>query len=124
MDEKWYEGPFKPDGLDDSKALIYAWDIYDRITGKLKDRYVGKAKRGAKRPTKHYARNVKRWLADDDYRPSKSKSFRAVHIALGMAIRAGDRIVLKFVRDIPDGENINQMEREQIVLLAATLNRK
>jgi len=124
MSERWYEGPFKPADLDESKALIYAWDIYDRETGELKDRYVGKAKGGAKRPTTHYRRNINKWLAKENYRPSKPKAFRAVHIALGMAIIAGDRIVLNFVCDIPAGANINQIEREQIVLLAATLNRR
>lgn len=110
-------------GVDESKALIYAWDILDRSTGALKDRYVGKASGGAGRPRKQYRRNVIRMIAGKHYRLNKPEAFRAIHVALGAAVRSGDRIVLRFVRNVAAHEDINKVEREQIALLGATLNK-
>jgi hypothetical protein len=112
----------KPD-LDETKALIYSWSIFDRQTGELKGRYVGKAKGGSGRPRKHYRRNVVRMLADGRYRLNKPTGFRAIHIALGEAVTAGDRIVLSFLCNIRADEDINQIERQYILSEGATLNR-
>ncbi|EJM96374.1 hypothetical protein PMI40_04606 [Herbaspirillum sp. YR522] len=109
--------------VDESKPLIYAWDIIDRETGELKGRYVGKAMGGSGRPRKQYRRNVVRMLAGKRYRLAKPDAFRAIHVALGAAVTAGDRIVLSFLCNVADGEDINKIERSYIQSHAPTLNR-
>ena len=52
-----------PGSVNPSAALIYKWEIKDG-SGNLQGLYIGKAKGGAKRPTKHYRRNVNRLLAE------------------------------------------------------------
>ncbi|EJL6500049.1 hypothetical protein NMS05_003530, partial [Vibrio cholerae] len=95
------------------KALIYMWEIYDK-TDVLVGRYVGKAKNGAKRPLKHYKRNVARLIAGKPYRKSNPNSYRVVHKALADAVDKNYVIKLYFLANINEGEDINQVEQALI----------
>ncbi|ENO1697950.1 MULTISPECIES: hypothetical protein [Vibrio] len=100
-------------GVNPDKALIYMWEIYDK-TDVLVGRYVGKAKNGAKRPLKHYKRNVARLIAGKPYRKSNPNSYRVVHKALADAVDKNYVIKLYFLANISEGEDINQVEQALI----------
>ncbi|EJL6339749.1 hypothetical protein EEJ34_13385 [Vibrio cholerae] len=100
-------------GVNPDKALIYMWEIYDR-SDVLVGRYVGKAKNGAKRPLKHYKRNVARLIAGQPYRKSNPNSYRVVHKALADAVDKNYVIKLYFLANINEGEDINQVEQTLI----------
>ncbi|EJL6633852.1 GIY-YIG domain-containing protein [Vibrio cholerae] len=100
-------------GVNPDKALIYMWEIYDK-TDVLVGRYVGKAKNGAKRPLKHYKRNVARLSAGKPYRKSNPNSYRVVHKALADAVDKNYVIKLYFLANINEGEDINQVEQALI----------
>ncbi|BCK25945.1 hypothetical protein QTU67_003743 [Vibrio cholerae] len=100
-------------GVNPDKALIYMWEIYDK-TDVLVGRYVGKAKNGAKRPLKHYKRNVARLIAGKPYRKSNPNSYRVVHKALADAVDKNYVIKLYFLANINEGEDINQVEQALI----------
>ncbi|ENM3843969.1 GIY-YIG domain-containing protein [Vibrio cholerae] len=100
-------------GVNPDKALIYMWEIYDK-TDVLVGRYVGKAKNGAKRPLKHYKRNVARLIAGKPYRKSNPNSYRVVHKALADAVDKNYVIKLYFLANINEGEDINQVEQTLI----------
>ncbi|MFO4643473.1 hypothetical protein V5H01_17755 [Vibrio cholerae] len=100
-------------GVNPDKALIYMWEIYDK-TDVLIGRYVGKAKNGAKRPLKHYKRNVARLIAGKPYRKSNPNSYRVVHKALADAVDKNYVIKLYFLANINEGEDINQVEQALI----------
>ena len=96
--------------IDTSSALIYMWEIKDS-DDELLGRYVGKAKGGAKRPMKHYKRNVMRFLSGKPYRKSKPDGYRQVHIALAAATKLEHKISLTFLRNVTALENINDVEQ-------------
>ncbi|WP_217527372.1 MULTISPECIES: hypothetical protein [Vibrio] len=100
-------------GVNPDKALIYMWEIYDK-TDVLVGRYVGKAKNGAKRPLKHYKRNVARLIAGKPYRKSNPNSYRVVHKALADAVDKNYVIKLYFLANINEGEDINKVEQALI----------
>ncbi|AWB72103.1 hypothetical protein FG135_17890 [Vibrio cholerae] len=100
-------------GVNPDKALIYMWEIYDK-TDVLVGRYVGKAKNGARRPLKHYKRNVARLIAGKPYRKSNPNSYRVVHKALADAVDKNYVIKLYFLANINEGEDINQVEQALI----------
>jgi len=100
-------------GVNPDKALIYMWEIYDK-SDVLVGRYVGKAKNGAKRPLKHYKRNVARLIAGKPYRKSNPNSYRVVHKALADAVDKNYVIKLYFLANINEGEDINQVEQALI----------
>ncbi|WP_244298239.1 hypothetical protein [Aliivibrio finisterrensis] len=102
-----------PHNIDFNKPLIYMWQIYD-LNGEVVGRYIGKAKNGAKRPLKHYKRNVERLLSGKPYRKSKPEGFRRVHIALANAVESGHNIQLSFLVNIGDGQDINEVESSLI----------
>jgi len=112
----------RADGVDLKKPLLYMWEIFDRLTGKSKGRYVGKAKRGARRPCRHYSRNVRNLLAKEAYRPSNKEGYRLIHRALARAVEADDRIVLTLLRNVNEDEDINVAEQRAIQIAGATLN--
>ncbi|EJL6481869.1 hypothetical protein O1D88_003546 [Vibrio cholerae] len=101
------------EGVNKDKALIYMWEIYDK-TDVLVGRYVGKAKNGAKRPLKHYKRNVARLIAGKPYRKSNPNGYRVVHKALADAVDKNYVIKLYFLANINEGEDINQVEQALI----------
>lgn len=100
-----------PCAVDEGRALIYLWEVYDG------DRviycYVGKAHRGAKRPRKHYQRNVANLLGDRPYRRSNPGGYREVHRSLAVAARKGYRVTLRFLRSVEPHENIDEIERQE-----------
>ncbi|OZI63303.1 hypothetical protein [Bordetella genomosp. 11] len=109
-------------GIDESKPLLYQWEIHDVRTGELKGRYIGKAVRGSGRPLSQYRRNVLNLLAGLPYRRNKPDGFRRVHRALADAVIKGDRITLTLLRNVPLGEDINEAERQAIRRFNCTLN--
>jgi hypothetical protein len=98
--------------VDDAKPLIYLWEVFDH-QGKLLYCYVGKAKNGASRPLKHYARNVRNLLLCRPYRKGKQEKFRHVHRQLARAMQSQHRIVLTLIRNVMPNEDINAVEREE-----------
>lgn len=100
-------------GVNSDQALIYMWEIYD-YTGVIVGRYVGKAKNGARRPLKHYKRNVNRLLLGKAYRKSKPNGYRAVHKALAQAVKKNQEIKLCFLTNIETGDDINLIEQTLI----------
>jgi hypothetical protein len=101
---------FEPAAVDQSKPLIYLWEILD-LTGVVQYRYVGKASAGAERPLRHYVRNVRNLLGGKPYRRGKPDRFRTVHIRLADAMRRGWPVRLRLLRNVRDGEDINSIER-------------
>lgn len=93
--------------------LIYMWEIKNG-NGKILGCYVGKAKTGARRPRRHYARNVVNFLNDKPYRKNNPKGYRKVHIALAHAEKSRFRITLSFLCNIQPHENINILEKWHI----------
>ncbi|HHX8547069.1 TPA: hypothetical protein ACVO3J_004590, partial [Vibrio alginolyticus] len=100
-------------GVDSEQALIYMWEIYDN-NDVLVGRYVGKAKNGARRPLKHYKRNVERLLKGRPYRKSNPDGYRVVHKVLAEAVDKEQIIKLYFLTNIDDGDDINQVEQAMI----------
>jgi hypothetical protein len=110
------------DGVDETKPLLYQWEIHDAQTGQLLARYIGKAVRGGRRPLRHYARNVRRLIAQLPYRKNNPNGFRRVHHALAEAVTAGNRITLTLLRNVGPNEDINDAERTAIHASNCTLN--
>lgn len=108
--------------VDETKPLLYMWEIHDARTGELRGRYIGKAGGGSRRPLRQYSRNVRRLLASLPYRKGKPEGFRRVHYALATAVEKGDRITLTLLRNIQPGEDINEAERIAISASNCTLN--
>ena len=108
---------FVPDAIDQTEPLIYAWEIRDR-SGKLRYRYVGKAKGGAERPLKHYGRNVANLLAGRPYRRSKPDDFRTVHRRLADAAEWEWSVTLRLVSNVGPSEDIDRVESSYISQLA------
>jgi hypothetical protein len=100
--------------VDDTKPLIYLWEVIDHDDG-LVYCYVGKAKNGAGRPQKHYARNVRNLFLGRPYRKGKQENFRQVHRQLALAMQSQHRIVLRLIRNVMPNEDINTVEREEQV---------
>ena len=98
-------------GVDPDAPLIYMWEIRDD-TGNLTGRYIGKANGGAKRPTRHYSRNVNRLLAGKPYR--NGKPYRRIHFALAEAVRLGHDISLSYLCNVSDTNQIFQIEARYI----------
>ena len=104
-----------PSAVDPGLPLIYLWEIR-RPGGELVGRYVGKAKGGAGRPRRHYARNVRNVLAGRPYRKGKPAQFRRIHLALAEAERLGHHVTLAFLCNVGSHENINEIEQLHIQL--------
>ena len=109
-------------GTDETRPLLYQWEIHDAKTGELHGRYVGKSSAGSRRPRKDYARNVRLLPGGLAYRKGKPDKYRSVHRALAEAVRNGDRITLTLLRNVAPGEDINEAERASIRALNRTLN--
>ena len=97
-------------GTDPDRPLIYLWEIVG-LEGEVVGRYVGKASRGARRPRTHYTRNVNNILAGRPYRKGKPDEFRKIHRTMAEALKAGCKLRLSFLSNIPAGENINAIEQ-------------
>lgn len=97
--------------IDVKAPLIYMWEIHD-AENTLVGRYIGKANGGEKRPTRHYARNVARYLAGEPYR--NGKQYRRVHLALAAAHSAGHRISLSYLCNVHEDQNIFEVEKGYI----------
>jgi hypothetical protein len=95
--------------VDPTRPLIYFWEIRDEAGG-IVYRYVGKAKGGADRPRKAYRANVTNLLAGREYRPGK-EAFRRVHEQMARAVRNGHAVTLRLLCNVPDGDDINKLER-------------
>ncbi|MEP3329222.1 hypothetical protein [Sedimentitalea sp.] len=89
---------FDPNGADLDAPLIYLWVLH-WPDGRQK-RYVGKAQGGARRPRRHYARNVRNLLAGRPYRKNKPDQFRAVHRAMADCIQTGGTMVLRILENV------------------------
>ena len=96
-------------GADPELPLIYLWEIL-ATDGDLVYWYVGKAKGGARRPRKHYSRNVKNLLHGRPYQKGKPDNFRLVHRKLAEATRCGHTLRLSFIDNVAEGENIDEAE--------------
>ncbi|MBK0115611.1 MULTISPECIES: hypothetical protein [unclassified Delftia] len=103
-----------PHCIDENMALIYMWEIRRFDTNELLGRYVGKAARGAKRPRKHYSRNVSNRLLGRPYRKSEPNGYRRVHIALADAERQQHTVTLQFLCNVQSDEDINEIEQLHI----------
>lgn len=99
--------------IDEFSPLIYMWEIYTQ-EGVLVGRYVGKAKNGAKRPQKHYQRNIRNFLAGKPYRKGNPEGYRKIHRALAEATQKDYQITLQYICNINEYENINDIERKYI----------
>ncbi len=97
--------------IDPTQPLIYLWEILDSH-GEVGYRYVGRASRGAKRPRKHYRRNVNNLLLGNPYRKNKPDEFRPVHRDLAEAVKSGQTIRLSFICNVLPHENIDVIERK------------
>ena len=106
---------YDQNGCDESRPLIYVWYIGEH-------RYVGKSKRGADRPRKHYRLNVERYLAGLSYRKGKPDGWRRVHCAMFEAVEKGWPMTLRLVTNV-EGD-IFAAEREWQQKLNADLNDK
>lgn len=100
-----------PSNVDVAAPLIYMWQIHD-TGGVLIGRYIGKANGGDKRPTRHYARNVERYLEGKPYR--NGKHYRRVHLALAAAVRSGHAISLSYLCNVGEDQDIFEVERQHI----------
>ncbi|HME23859.1 MAG TPA: hypothetical protein VKI44_21450 [Acetobacteraceae bacterium] len=100
-------------GVDCSKPGIYRWDIEGAGV------YIGKY-RSISRPTKQYARNVRRLRAGLPYH-IKGSDYRRVHKALAEADANGKRIVLTILANAKLAD-LNQVEQEYIRWERANLN--
>ncbi|MDR3429263.1 MULTISPECIES: hypothetical protein [Silvimonas] len=112
---------FLSQNVDQTRPLLYLWEIIDLDTGKLLHSYVGKAKGGSSRPLKHYRRNVANLLANKPYRKGSPDGFRASHRALAQAVTTGHRIVLTLLYNV-DIEKINEAESREILKRQPDLN--
>jgi hypothetical protein len=101
-------------GIDTSAGLIYMWEIRSRISDELLGRYIGKASKGEKRPLTHYTRNVANLLAGKPYRKDSPNGYRRIHHALANASRENHRVTLRFLTNISNSEDINELERRLI----------
>lgn len=97
--------------INKTAPLIYMWEISDR-DGRVTGRYIGKANRGDKRPTRHYSRNVNKLLRNEPYK--NGKNYRRVHFALAEAVKAGDKITLSFLCNVSEEEDIFKVEGRYI----------
>ena len=104
---------FEGGAVDEVQPLIYMWEIRNHA-GQLIGRYVGKAKAGANRPRKHYARNVANILAGKPYRKGNPDGYRRVHRALAEAERLGYVLTLSFLCNVNQEETINEAEQRCI----------
>ena len=100
-----------PSDVDTAAPLIYMWEILDEA-GRVSGRYIGKANGGDKRPTRHYSRNVDRLLRQIPYR--NGKHYRRVHVALADAAKAGRDITLRYLCNVPAGQDIFEVEARYI----------
>jgi len=104
----WYL--FVP-AADIDKPGLYRWDIEGVGS------YIGKYTKPS-RPKKHYARNVRRLLANEPYRKNKPEGFRVIHRVLAKAFCQGRRITLTIVKNYPV-EELHDRERAMINELQA-----
>lgn len=109
------EFQFFPGGVDESKPLLYLWEITSP-EGEVLYRYVGKSKNGAHRPRTHYSRNVANLLAGRPYRKNKPEEFREVHRQLGNAVARNLRITLVLLCNVDPSDSIYLRERQAQVL--------
>ena len=84
-------------GFDEAKPLIYVWYVGTHV-------YVGKSESGAKRPLKHYRRNVDRYFAGKPYRASNPHGWRKVHLAMVDATERNQRIRLEILANVDSHE--------------------
>lgn len=103
----------EPCGVDQSRPLIYMWEIWAR-DGTLLGRYVGKASGGSRRPLSHYKRNVMNILDGRPYRKGKPDGYRRVHRMLAGAMSSGHRVRLSLLTNVAPDESINEVERSLI----------
>lgn len=96
--------------VDPTARLIYLWEIKDS-TGRVLYRYVGKSDVGAKRPLRHYSRNVRNLMNGRPYRRGNPDGFRKVHHELAKAILLGYKVTLSFLCNVPDGADIYAVEK-------------
>ncbi|HKR42537.1 MAG TPA: hypothetical protein VJU59_23180 [Paraburkholderia sp.] len=113
---------FDANGVDDTRRLLYLWEIHDASTGVLLASYVGKAENGIARRRREYSSNVSRLLGGLPYRKGNPDGFRSIHRALADAVRLNHRITLRLLRNVPREEDIYKAEREMIVVLGCLLN--
>ena len=102
-----------PHTVHEELPLIYMWEIRAN-DGTLVGRYIGKAKRGAGRPRKHYARNVANILSSKPYRKDNPNGYRRVHFALAEAERHRLAITLQLMCNVQPDQNINQVKQWHI----------
>lgn len=98
-------------GIDVTAPLIYMWEIQD-ASDTVVGRYIGKANGGEKRPTQHYTRNVNKLLKGLPYK--KGQNYRRVHYSLADAVITGHRISLSYLCNVPEGQNIFEVETRYI----------
>lgn len=101
-------------GIDTGTGLIYMWEIRSRDSDELLGRYIGKSSKGEKRPLTHYRRNVANLLAGKPYRKDNPNGYRRIHHALANASREDHRVVLRFLTNVSNSEDINELERRLI----------
>jgi hypothetical protein len=101
-------------GIDQSKALIYMWEIMSADQSTLIGRYIGKSSRGEGRPMNHYKRNVANLLAGKPYRKDNPDGFRRIHHALADAVIEKHSVRLSFIANASDGDDLSRLERKYI----------
>lgn len=101
---------FSQGAVDPTRPLIYLWEVENRA-GDVVFRYVGKATKGAGRPIQQYRRNIRNLLWGRPYRKGKPDAYRAVHRRLAEAVSAGETVRLKFICNVEEHENIDELER-------------
>lgn len=110
---------FEHNGVDQAQPLIYHWTLVHPYDGRV-DTYIGQAG-NAKRPLKHYRRNLNRLLSGKAYRKNKPDNWRKVHLAMGEVLLAGGSIHLKLLTNVVE-HDINAVERKLIRSLKPSLN--
>ena len=90
--------------------LIYLWEIKD-LLGLVTFRYVGKSDVGAKRPLRHYPRNVRNLIGGKPYRRGNPDGFRTVHRELANATLLGHKITLTLLCNVTEGADIYEVEK-------------
>lgn len=112
------EFQFFPGGVDESKPLLYLWEIATP-SGEVEYRYVGKSKNGASRPKKHYKRNVANLIAGKPYRKGKPTKFREVHLRLRDAVAQSLPITLVLLCNVDPSDDIYLRERQAQALFCS-----
>lgn len=88
-----------------NEPLLYRISIGDHF------HYIGCAN-SARRPYRHYERNVRNLKNGKPYRKNKPDGFRAIHRQLFEASENGLRIVVELLRNVPREEKFREERRE------------